>query len=338
MHQKYIHRCFELAKTGLGSVSPNPMVGCVIVHQDRIIGEGYHKKFGGPHAEINALSSVSGGDRHLIPASTLYVNLEPCNHKGKTPPCSRAIVASGIKYVVIVNTDPNTQVAGSGMAHLRNAGITVEADILREEGEWLNRRFFKAMQEQKPYVILKWAESSDGFMASLDKQQVWFTSEESRRLVHKWRSEEDAVLIGSNTVEIDDPLLTNRYFGSKQPVRVVIDRRMRLPKKYKVFNRDASTLSITQKAEEEGDIEVIFDNDFECHLLTALFEQDIQSVIIEGGKKTLTPFIEKGLWDEARILTGKTALNRGILSPAIHGKEIKRFNLGGDDVKILVRQ
>lgn len=288
----YMRRCLQLAANGLGRVRPNPLVGCVVVKDGRIISEGYHQEYGHNHAERNAL--LREGDYH---GATLYVNLEPCSHYGKTPPCADLIIEKGIKRVVCCNDDPNPLVAGNGFRKLEVAGIEVVRHVLEEEGRELNRRFFTFMEQQRPYVILKWAESKDGFMAPATTGPYWLSTQEQNRLNHRWRTEEDAILVGSETYLLDKPSLTPRHYLGPAPQPVVLDRRNRLT------NVPPHWLHLHAQTIEET--------------LHALFEAKLQSVIVEGGRKILDAFIKSGLYDEARILRSPQRLGSGLKAPAI---------------------
>jgi diaminohydroxyphosphoribosylaminopyrimidine deaminase/5-amino-6-(5-phosphoribosylamino)uracil reductase len=342
-HEKYMQRCMELAELGAGSVSPNPMVGAVIVHEGVIIGEGYHQKYGQAHAEVNAINQVLANFANaaeLLKNATIYVSLEPCAHYGKTPPCADLIIKHHIPKAVVGCRDPFEQVNGKGIEKLTEAGIEVISGILEAECKWLNRRFFTRVQKQRPYIILKWAQTNDGFFAPADKSQFWITGQESRRLVHKWRSEEDAILIGKNTAAIDNPQLNTRYWPGKAPKRVVIDRRLELSNELNIYDQDVETFIFNEiKTDIEGKIKYIALEDFERfvpqYILFQLYLQDIQSVIIEGGAHTLNTFIEAGLWDEARIFTGEAALIQGIKAPYITGIAGDEFLLGADRLNIL---
>jgi diaminohydroxyphosphoribosylaminopyrimidine deaminase/5-amino-6-(5-phosphoribosylamino)uracil reductase len=325
-HENYMKRCLEIAQDGLGFVSPNPMVGSVIVHNDRIIGEGYHKKFGGPHAEVNAINSVTNPE--LLSQSTLYVNLEPCSHQGKTPPCTDLIIENRISRVVISNVDPHKMVMGKGIQKLRDAGIDVITDVLKKEGDELNRRFFTFHRKFRPYIILKWAQTADGFIDrerdnTIPQKPTWITNEQARMLVHKWRSEEQSILVGTNTVFLDNPKLNVRDWVGNNPVRILIDRRLRLPRNLNLFDGSSKTLVFTECEEEESDIKnldfitVEFDEYLPEHILGELWRRNILSVIIEGGTKTLQTFINAGLWDEARVFTGNKYFINGIKAPII---------------------
>jgi len=342
-HDIYMRRCLELAQLGLGNVSPNPMVGAVIVHNDNIIGEGYHQKYGEPHAEVNAINKVINNFSNyaeLLRQSTIYVSLEPCAHYGKTPPCADLIIKHQVPKVVVGCRDPFEQVNGKGIEKLQAAGIEVISGILEEECKWLNRRFFTRVQKHRPYIILKWAQTADGFFAPADGSQLWITGLESRKLVHQWRGEEDAILVGTNTVAIDNPQLNVRYGKGKLPKRIVIDRDLKLSRDLNVFDQSVETLVFNRiKTEFDGKIKYIALEDFERfvpqYILYQLYLQDIQSVIIEGGAKTLNSFIDAGLWDEARIFTGETVLNNGIEAPEVKGTIADEIFSGTDQLKII---
>jgi len=342
-HHKYLQRCIELAKLGAGYVSPNPMVGAVVVHNDRIIGEGYHRKYGEAHAEVNAINSVVNqyhNAEEILRGSIIYVSLEPCAHYGKTPPCADLLIKYRIPMVVIGCRDPFSQVNGKGIERLQEAGVEVITGILEQECLELNKRFFTRVQKQRPYVILKWAQTQDGFFAPDSGQQYWITGPEARKLVHKWRSEEDAVLIGKNTAHIDNPQLNVREWEGRSPKRVVIDRRLDLTHELNLFDQSAETLVFNEiKTDIEGKIKYIaledFDNYVPQYILFQLYIQDIQSVIIEGGAATLNAFIAAGLWDEARIFTGNKTLGNGIESPVIKGIDISDYTIGVDHLKII---
>jgi diaminohydroxyphosphoribosylaminopyrimidine deaminase/5-amino-6-(5-phosphoribosylamino)uracil reductase len=346
LHEKYMRRCLELAELGIGNVSPNPMVGAVIVHNGQIIGEGYHRQYGQAHAEVNAVNQVLEqfeNAEELLKGSVIYVSLEPCAHYGKTPPCADLIIKHEIPQVVVGCRDPFDQVNGKGIEKLQAAGVEVITGVLESECKWLNRRFFTRVQKQRPYIILKWAQTTDGFFAPADKSQLWITGEESRRLVHKWRSQEDAILVGKNTAAIDDPRLNVRYWQGKSPKRVIIDRRLELSPKLNIYDQSVETLVFNEiKTDVDGKIKYIALEDFERfvpqYILFQLYLQDIQSVIIEGGAHTLQTFIEAGLWDEARIFTGKAVLGQGIMAPVINGSAKEEFLSGNDQLQILYNQ
>jgi len=342
-HPQFMQRCLDLAALGIGKVSPNPMVGAVIVHDGKIIGEGYHQQYGEAHAEVNAVNQVLsnfGNAEELLKRSTIYVSLEPCAHYGKTPPCADLIIKHRIPKVVVGCRDPFEQVDGRGIEKLKDAGIEVTVGVLEEECKWLNRRFFTRVQKHRPYIILKWAQTEDGFFAPDNNKQLWITGSESRKLVHQWRGEEDAVLVGKNTVAIDNPRLNVRYGKGRSPRRVVIDRRLELGKGLNVFDQSAETLVFNSvKTIIEGKNKYIALEDFDRfvpqYILYQLYLQDIQSVIIEGGAYTLTTFIEAGLWDEARIFTGSISLTSGIKAPEIKGIIVGKVLSGTDSLQIL---
>lgn len=335
----FMQRAMELAALGRGSVSPNPLVGSVIVHEARIIGEGWHQRYGEAHAEVNAIRSV--GDRSLLSESTLYVNLEPCSHFGKTPPCADLLIHEKIKRVVVSNLDSNPLVAGKGIQKLRAAGIEVTIDVLMEEGRELNSRFFTFMEKKRPYVILKWAQTTDGFLARQNFDSKWISSEVSRQLVHRWRSEEDAILVGSNTALHDNPQLNVRDWTGRNPLRVVIDRHLKLPSTLNVFDGSQQTFIFNVKKNESNANVTFIKLDvskFIQELLGYLFDQKIQSIIIEGGAQTLNAFITAGLWDEARIFTAPKTFETGIVSPTISGRERFTKQVGSDTLKVITNQ
>ena len=332
-----MNRCLELASKGLENVSPNPMVGSVIVYENKIIGEGYHMEYGKEHAEVNAIASVK--DKSLLSKSTLYVNLEPCAHFGKTPPCSNLIIEHKIPKVVIGCVDTFSEVSGKGIDRMKNAGIEVVVGILEKESRELNKRFFNFHEKKRPYIILKWAESKDGFIAPKDQTSpFWMTSNDSKKLVHQWRSEEDAILVGRITAEKDNPYLTVREVLGKNPTRIVIDKDLKLSADLNLFNNDTKTIVFNAIKSEENDtnkfIKIDFNNLIKS-ILNELYKQNIQSIIIEGGAKTLQSFIDKKLWDEARIFTANKTLNEGVKAPNIDGEIIIKEDVGEDVLAIL---
>ncbi|ASU34878.1 bifunctional diaminohydroxyphosphoribosylaminopyrimidine deaminase/5-amino-6-(5-phosphoribosylamino)uracil reductase RibD [Mucilaginibacter xinganensis] len=343
-HEKYMQRCIELAELGAPAVSPNPMVGSVVVVNDQIIGEGYHQKYGGPHAEVNAINSVFEkfpDAAALLKKATIYVSLEPCAHYGKTPPCADLIIKHQIARVVVGCRDPFTQVDGKGIEKLKDAGIDVMVGVLEEECRWLNRRFFTRIQKQRPYIILKWAQTADAFFAPADNSQYWISGTEAKKLVHKWRSEEDAVLVGKNTAAIDNPQLNVRYFNGRSPKRVVIDRKLELNPNLNLFDQTVETLIFNEiKTDVDGKNKYIALEDFDRYvpqyILFQLYLQDIQSVIIEGGASTLNSFIEAGLWDECRVFTSEKELKTGIKAPLIYGKTVDGYAIGKDKLVIMI--
>jgi len=333
----FMKRCIELANKAMGCSSPNPMVGSVIVYNNKIIGEGYHEKYGSHHAEVNAINSVK--DKSLLLKSTLYVNLEPCAHFGKTPPCSDLIIQNKIPEVVIGCVDTFSEVSGKGIERMRSVGIDVKVGVLKNESRELNKRFFTFHEKKRPYIILKWAESKDRFIAPKDQTKpFWMTSSESKKLAHKWRAEEDAILVGRITAEKDNPSLTVREVEGINPIRIVIDKDLKLSADFNLFNIDAKTIVFNQLKSEENNsnnyIKINFNNLTE-NILQELHKQNIQSIIIEGGAITLQSFIDKKLWDEARIFTTNKTLTEGVKPPAIEGKIISEDETGGDRFKIL---
>ncbi len=339
--KKYMKRALELAKLGKGNVAPNPMVGCVIVNNNKIIGEGYHQQCGKAHAEVNAINSVK--DKSLLSQSTIYVNLEPCAHYGKTPPCSNLIVESKIPRVVIGCVDSYAEVAGKGIEKMKNAGINVKVGVLEKEALHLNRRFFTFHSKQRPYIILKWAQTANGFMDinRSDKQKgvFWVTQPETKLLVHKWRAEESGILVGRKTIENDNPNLTCRDYYGNHPVRIVIDKHLKVDYSNKnMINSDAKTIIFNQiKNKVIKNVEYIkLDNFSLPNLLHQLYKKDIQSIIVEGGTYTLTQFINQNLWDEARILTGVNHIVNGKKAPTLHQCVANTFNYGKDKVAIIL--
>jgi diaminohydroxyphosphoribosylaminopyrimidine deaminase/5-amino-6-(5-phosphoribosylamino)uracil reductase len=336
-HELYMRRTLELARNGTGNVSPNPLVGCVIVHEGKIIGEGWHKKYGEAHAEVNAIETVC--NKALLKESSLYVNLEPCSHQGKTPPCADLIIHQQLQNVVIANRDINPLVAGNGIRKLREAGIKVVPDILSNEGYELNKRFFTYMEKKRPRIILKWAETSDGFIARKNNDSRWISDAYSRQLVHKWRSEEDAVLVGSGTAWHDNPQLNVRDWSGRHPVRIVIDRFLKLGSNQHLFNRQQKTICynlLKEDAHKNLFYVQLKKEDFLESLVRHVYEQGIQSVIIEGGGQILNSFIKLNLWDEARIFTSPQLFKNGIPAPKISGVVRDLRKLDGDWLKILV--
>jgi diaminohydroxyphosphoribosylaminopyrimidine deaminase / 5-amino-6-(5-phosphoribosylamino)uracil reductase len=328
IHEIYIKRCIELAKNGLGTTYPNPMVGSVIVYNNEIIGEGWHRKSGEPHAEVNAINSVK--DQSLLSKSTIYVSLEPCSHFGKTPPCCDLIISHKIPNVVIGTIDTYAKVAGTGIKNLIEAGKKVTVGILEEECIELNKRFFTFHNKKRPYIILKWAESEDGFIAPLKKekkQPFWITNEFSRQLVHKWRSEEQAILVGTTTVIDDNPTLTTRDWFGKNPVRIVLDQNNRISKENHIFDNQVKTLSISKS-------NINFNNNIAAEIANYLYNNDIQSVIIEGGRQTLQTFIDANIWDEARVFKGTLSFKTGIKAPIISKKNSKKDKILNDELLI----
>ena len=330
-------RCILLAKKGIGKVSPNPIVGCVIVHKGEIIGEGYHKIFGKEHAEVNAINNVK--DKSLLKSATLYVNLEPCSHFGKTPPCSDLIIKFKIPKVVIGCIDYYSKVNGKGIAKLKNHGIYVKTGVLEEESKILNKRFFTFHNMKRPYIILKWAESKDGFIAPENQSEpFWMTSQDSKKIVHKWRSEEDSILIGRITAEKDNPKLTVRKINGRNPIRIVIDKDLKLSDNLNIFNNQSITLIYNTIKQENNNTNLFIKipkERFIEEIVKNLFKRNILSIIIEGGSKTIQSFIKNNCWDEARIFKTKINLVKGVKSPKVIGKEILKNDIGSDNLQII---
>lgn len=337
-----MRRCIELACMGMGSVSPNPMVGAVIVYEDNIIGEGYHMKFGESHAEVSAVKNVLNthvNGQALLKRSTIYVSLEPCSHFGKTPPCVDLIINNNIQRVIIGCRDPYGPVNGKGIEKLKEAGVEVIEGILENECISLNKRFNTRIQKQRPYIILKWAETKDGFFAPEDRTQKWITSLFAKQLVHRWRSEEDAVLIGKNTALADNPKLNVREWQGKSPVRIIVDRNLELPASLNIFDQSQDTIIFNSlKTELVGSIKYLeledFDNLLPQLICYQLYLMDIQSIIIEGGAKMLNLFLSAGLWDEARVFTGSDEWRQGIPAPTLQGKPFQTTSVGPDVLNI----
>lgn len=335
-------RCLELAKNSLGKTYPNPLVGCVIVWNDQIIGEGWHQKAGKAHAEVNAIYSVK--DPEKLKEATLYVNLEPCSHHGKTPPCSDLILEKGIKKVVIGSVDPNPQVAGQGIKKLEQACETVIVGVLEEECEKINKRFFTFQRAQRPYVILKWAETQDGFIAPKDQvvgKPVWITNPYSKQLAHKWRTEEQGILVGLHTALKDNPQLNSRLWKGNDPTRILIDPHLEsISSSRNLHLTDHSIKTIIfcenpPKNEKNLFFERInFKEDTIPQILKHLYNHNIQSLIVEGGRETLQFFIASNLWDEARIFTGSSYFKNGIAAPAFHQTPVKTYALEQDILNI----
>lgn len=331
----YMLRCFDLARLGAGHVSPNPMVGAVLVHENRIIGEGWHRQYGQAHAEVNAVASVAEKDRPLIEKATLYVSLEPCCIFGKTPPCTNLILQNKIPKVVISCLDQTPEVSGKGLEILRQNGVEVETGILQKEGEALSSIRNTFISQQRPYINLKYAQSKDGFMGK-PGQQIWISNELSKRLAHKWRSEFDAILVGTATALVDDPLLTNRLWFGKSPLRIVFDKNLDLPRHLSMFDKTAKTLVVTEKeTNAEGHIEFLtipFDQQLLPTLMKYLFQQRITSLIVEGGAFTLHQFINQNLWDEATVFTSNKHLLNGIKAPVIPAQPTESWQIATDSL------
>ena len=342
-----MQRCLQIAKKGIGTTRPNPAVGAVVVLNDKIIGEGYTSTYGGNHAEVNAIKAVK--DTSQLKKATIYVTLEPCAHFGKTPPCADLIVKHQIKNVVIGCVDTNSLVAGKGIERLKNSGINVVVGVLERECFKHHKRFFTVQNKIRPYIILKWAETKNGFIAPQKRDTiapVWITNQYSQQLVHKWRSEEHAILVGTNTVIEDNPKLTVRSWSGNNPIRIVLDKNLRISKKASVFDESAKTIVFTEKGKMKKEdffgqkrelfIETIdFSKNIAQQIFDVLFKYQIQSVIIEGGSNTLQTFIDENLWDEARIFTGENEFVDGLKAPTISGKFVSEKAIKKDVLKII---
>ncbi len=329
-----MQRALELAQLGQGTVAPNPMVGCVIVHENRIIGEGWHRQYGQAHAEVNALNDVT--ERNLLPQATVYVTLEPCSHYGKTPPCADRLVSEGVRRVVICNDDPNPLVAGRGIRKLREAGIEVETGVLAAQGRRINRRFFTYFEKNRPFLILKWAETADGYLAGREGQPLQISNAISRRLLHKWRTEEDAFLVGTRTLQADNPQLNARLWPGRNPVRIGLDRGLSLPNTYHFLDDSQVTLVYNQRETRQTERTqwVIPDSWDLPTLMQDLRQRSIQSVVIEGGPTLLQSFIEQNLWDEIRIFRSSVRLGSGLAAPDFCGTLLQKDRLLTDELSI----
>lgn len=334
-HETYMRRALELAELGKGDVSPNPLVGCVIVHEGRIIGEGYHEKYGGPHAEPNAIREVN--DKSLLAASTLYVTLEPCAHFGKTPPCAHLLAEHKIKQVLIAAVDSNPLVGGKGIEILKKAGVEVVTGVLEKEARWQNRRFFTVMEKERPYIILKWAQTRDGYVARPDYDSKWISNAHSRQLVHRWRAEEAAIMVGTKTAFYDNPRLNVRDWTGRDPLRVFIDKKLTLDTGMHLFDGTQPTICYnTVREEERGNLNYVkLQEDFSIYdILADLHVRKIQSLIVEGGTVLLQHFIANDLWDEVRVFTGNIAFGHGIPAPRMHVIPSQTLDLMGDRLDI----
>lgn len=343
IHEKYINRCIQLAKNGFGFTYPNPLVGSVIVLNDKIIGEGWHKKAGEPHAEVNAINSVK--DKSLLKQATIYVNLEPCSHYGKTPPCANLIVENGIKKVVIGSVDSNSKVSGKGILHLQNNGCDVIVGVLEQECLNLNKRFFTFHNKKRPFIILKWAETQDGFIDKLrdstsENSPNWISNAYSQQLVHKMRAEEQAILVGTNTALNDNPKLNARNWFGLDPVRIVLDKSLKIPSHYNLLDGSLKTIFITEKVPDKSLNEntyfeqIDFNKNFAEQICAILYNYEIQSVIIEGGAQTLKTFTAENLWDEAHVFVGNTKFENGLKAPELKKASSEIRKISDDALKI----
>ena len=325
-----MQRCLELGRLGIGYVAPNPMVGAVLVHQDRIIGEGWHQKFGEAHAEVNCIDqAIENGNEGLISTSTLYVSLEPCAHYGKTPPCADLIIKHRIPKVVIGCRDPFKEVDGKGIEKLEESGVQVEVGILGEKCRALNKRFNTFHTQHRPFVILKWAQTADGFIAPLPNShdsRLLISNEYTNKLAHQWRSEESAILVGTQTALLDNPALTTRLWPGRSPVRLVVDMELKLPQSLRLFNNEAKTIVFNTRKHEEGEnilyYQVTSDVNLVHQLINALYSLNIQSLLVEGGARLLQSFIDEETWDEARVITNRQlSIGEGLNAPDLKDAE-----------------
>jgi diaminohydroxyphosphoribosylaminopyrimidine deaminase / 5-amino-6-(5-phosphoribosylamino)uracil reductase len=319
-HQKFMQRCLDLASLGAGYTAPNPLVGAILVHEGRIIGEGYHRKYGESHAEVNCINSVGEADKSLITSSTLYVSLEPCCHYGKTPPCTDLILREKIPKVVIACRDPFPAVDGKGIEKLKAGGVTVIYPVLKEQAEEMNRRFFIFHNRKRPFVILKWAETVNHKIAGENGKRIQISNPLSNRLIHRWRGEEAGILVGSQTALMDDPALTARLWPGKNPVRIVLDRSLRLPDSLKLFDGTEFTIILNESTDLHAGKRLFKKIDVDrpviASLLLSLYQTNILSILVEGGAKLLQFFLDEGIWDELRIITNQTlSVENGISAP-----------------------
>lgn len=344
-NEYYMQECLRLAELGRGHVAPNPMVGCVIVCRGEIIGSGYHEYYGGPHAEVNAIRSVK--DPELLKESTLFVNLEPCAHFGKTPPCSNLIIEVKIPEVVVGCVDSNSLVGGKGIERMREAGIKVTTACLENKCRALNKRFYTFHEKKRPYIILKWAQTADHFIDKLrswptKEQTLKISGEEAKRLLHQWRSEEQAILVGTRTALLDNPSLTVREISGNNPVRCVIDRKLELPNSLQLFNGEAKTLIFTEKTRDNNEhseyIQLNFDEVILPQMMAALFARNIQSILVEGGTYTLEQFLAANLWDEIRVVESKNKIGAGVAAPAVDLSRVVSKKVGEDNYYLIEKE
>ncbi len=347
----YMQRCIQLAKLGAGNVAPNPMVGAVLVYEDRIIGEGYHQKYGEAHAEVNCIASVQTADRQFIEKSTLYVSLEPCAHFGKTPPCSDLIIRQKIPKVVIGSRDPFKEVDGKGIEKLKASGIEVITGVLQDACKNLNKRFFTFHTKQRSYIILKWAQTANKKIATNDNKRLIISNSITNKLVHKWRFEEASILVGTHTAAVDDPLLTNRLWTGRNPVRLVIDKNLRLPSSLKIFNNKSPVIIFnyekqTHEPDNSGNLtnhvyyfKIEKNKSLVQQIANACYQLNLQSILVEGGAKLLQSFIDEKLFDEIRIITNKDLIiDEGLSAPSFGGllKQPQSFNIRNDKIDFIL--
>lgn len=344
-NETYMKRCLDLAVKGLGQVAPNPMVGSVIVCDGEIIGEGYHEQYGQAHAEVNAINAVK--DKTLLKKSTLYVNLEPCAHFGKTPPCADLIVEHKIPYVVIGSIDTNSLVSGKGIEKLAKAGIDVKVGVLEEDCKKLNKRFFTYHEKKRPYIILKWAQTADGFIDAKRNEEntskpIQISNSDSKKLLHLWRSQEQAIMIGTNTALLDNPQLTVREVKGKNPLRITIDKWLRIPKQFNLFDKTTPTLIFTSVDEPSQTnlefVKINFEQVVIPQILDELYKRNIHSLLVEGGELLLNSFIDEGLWDSARVFISEKELGKGVKAPILKQKPVVKENISGDKLLFYVNE
>ena len=346
IHKKYMQRCLDLAKNGLGTTYPNPLVGSVVVYNGKIIGEGWHRKAGDPHAEVNAIQAVK--DKDLLSKSTLYVNLEPCSHYGKTPPCSLLIVQMKIPNVVIGTLDQNNVVNGKGVAFLKKNSCDVTVGVLEEECNYLNRRFFTFHLKKRPFIILKWAQTADGFIfpdvtPDTEKKPIWISNNYSQQLVHKWRTEEEAILVGTKTVLQDNPKLNARTYFGRSPLRVTLDKYLRIPKNYNFYDKKIDAIIFIDKntqvdKEENCYMPIDFSKNILKQIIDILYKLEVQSIIVEGGTITLQKFINMGIWDEARVFIGSSKFKKGLKAPVMNGNKTNEKIVGSDRLLMITNK
>ncbi|WP_348741790.1 bifunctional diaminohydroxyphosphoribosylaminopyrimidine deaminase/5-amino-6-(5-phosphoribosylamino)uracil reductase RibD [Tenacibaculum sp. 190524A05c] len=338
--EKYMRRCLELGQRGIGTTRPNPSVGAVIVNNGVIIGEGFTDPYGGPHAEVNAIRSVK--DESLFKTSTIYVTLEPCSHFGKTPPCSDLIIEKKIPNVVIGTIDTHSVVAGRGIKRLKDNGVNVVVGVMEEECKKHHKRFFTFQNKKRPFIILKWAETKDGFIAPNHKdtqEPVWISNEYSKQLVHKWRAQEHAILVGTNTVLADNPKLNVRSWTGNNPIRVVLDKSLKISESLSVLDETVKTIVITEVEKESSNENLVYETiDFSKpitkQIIEVLVQHKIQSIIIEGGAQTLQTFIDDNIWDEARVFIGENEFGDGVKAPELKAKLEREEKLQNDTLRI----
>lgn len=338
-HPLYMQRCFDLARLAQGQVSPNPMVGAVLVHEDRIIGEGYHARYGGDHAEVMCVKSVKAKDQHLISKSRLYVSLEPCNIYGNTPPCTNLILDQKIPHLIVASGDQTPGVQGSGLQRLRDAGVKVEVGVGREQGTYLSRIRNTFVEKNRPYIVLKYAQTRNGFLAPKEQEQYWLTNQFSKTLVHKWRTETDAILVGSGTAMVDNPALTNRLYPGKQPMRIVLDRKAKIPHSHHLFDQQHASMVFTQKAMCNDGLVEYEQLDFNAsnwltQLLRKLAERKIAHLTVEGGAWLLEQFVANQLWDEARVFTTQHEWADGLKAPLLGIAPTQEYKLAEDELRV----